>query len=447
MRYKKYLESTDRLSNVAKILKFSNINERIPSDGEMTELGRIVMGELVSSTGVRPIVTRHLTVGAYVDKKPGFNPKRITKKDCIVDEEDGGDKIYRRLNPNTPPKDRACIHQLETNFAECPVRCDNRYDPEGYNIYVTWDKTQTTKGSSYIHIAKPVKDLMDLYDITRSRFFKGRKSPFSEKDDWLDDDQTPFFLTSACSTFKSLNLKHISEAMGIDITAYSFRKIVSTWALSHESKEIRNAEEEALQHSNQVARDSYQQNKQIKPQRLTQTYIEDENLFPQTFIEEIDNTDSKAKDMIKATEKKRTMKRIENLVKGKENTKLLQIKNKPLGPKHRVLGTDKQKFKELIQDVTGKEFNDCLKDMKPLKWRHFIVRTVCTTKEIVGEDLRSLWKRFYRGDLKWGVRDARRRAKERNWNRTSRRSKKQDRNSWIAKSIMTSCLSEINKDK
>ena len=146
---------------------------------------------------------------------------------------------------------------------------------------------------------------MDLYDKIRSRFFKERKPNMTFRDDWLNDLETPFFLNSNCSSFKFVDMNHLTEAMGIDVTAYSFRKIVSTWALSHASEDIRNAEEEALQHTLKVAKESYMQNKQMKPQTLTQKYIEEEDLFPKTFRDEIDRTELREKSIITETEEKR----------------------------------------------------------------------------------------------------------------------------------------------
>ena len=64
---------------------------------------------------------------------------------------------------------------------------------------------------------------------------------------WLDDHETPFFLNSGGSPFQSLELKSLSQYVGVDVTSYDFRKIVSTWAQSHDSEEIRHAEEQALQ--------------------------------------------------------------------------------------------------------------------------------------------------------------------------------------------------------
>ena len=270
------------------------------------------------------------------------------------------------------------------------------------------------------------------------------QSPFTRKEDWIHEDSTPFFLNSACSPFKQLDLKHVTEAFGIDVTAYHFRKIVSTWAISHASAEIREAEEEALQHSLKVAKDKYLQNKQLKPQKLTQTYVEEENLFPETLKKNIEETSSKVNSAIKRTEDKRTKKRIETLVKKKEAYTLLKSDNRPLGPKHRILFSQRKQFSEILKKVTDNDIETSLVDLKPLEWRHMVLRTVCTAEEDTGRELRELWKQMYQGDLKWGIRDARLKAEAKNWpmNQVTR---KRDRNSWIAASLRQSLISEKTK--
>ena len=445
-KYHKYIKSSERLSSLTKVLSYSSEDSPLPSGGDMVELGRIVMGEIVASTGCRPVVVRHLTVGAYADMKPGFNPHRVSPGDCIIDEERENQKIFRRVNPNLPPKNMACKHQLEQKTAVCPVLCDDRCDPDGYNIYVDWDKTQATRGPSYLHLTRPLKSLVDAYDIVRTRYFKDRKSNLTSTTDWLNEDETPFFLNSACSSFQFLDLKHFSEAMGVDVTAYSFRRIVATWALSHESAEIRNAEEEALQHGVNVAKDRYLQNKQIKPQTLTQRYMEEECLFPKQILENLERAKEASKTKIKETEENRKKKRYENLVKGKEAYKKSISENKPLGPRHRVLAADRKQFKDIIEELHGDKLDiTSVKAMKPPQWRKFILRLVCTVDDWKGEDLRSLWVKIYKGDLRWGVRDARFKAKINHWPRkdTNFYTQNQDRNSWIASCIRKSLLTDM----
>ena len=256
-KYQEYLRSPERMSQIRKILNFSTEGAKIPSDKEMTELGKIAMGEVITSTGCRPVVVYRLLVGAYMGKKPGFNPRSTTKEDCVLDEEQDDLKIFRRLDPNLPPKHLACQHRLKNKVAICPENCENKCEPQGFNIYCDWDKTRDTNGPSYLHLAKPIKVILDLYDLIKSKFFEGRKSK-SDEENWLHNENTNFFLNSSGSPFQAVDLKHLSDAMGVDVTAYSFRQIVSTWALSHDSEEIRLAEGEALQHSLRVAHDHYQ---------------------------------------------------------------------------------------------------------------------------------------------------------------------------------------------
>ena len=80
-----------------------------------------------------------------------------------------------------------------------------------------------------------------------------------------------------------------------------------------------------------------------------------------------------------------------------------------------------------------------------------MVRMVCTTEGLIGESLRRLWVRVYQGDLMWGVRDIRLRAKEKQWPRKDISvNQNQDRNSWVAmalrKSLSSNKTKEINKN-
>ena len=113
---------------------------------------------------------------------------------------------------------------------------------------------------------------------------------------------------------------------------------------------------------------------------------------------------------------------------------------KPLGPKHRVLGEDRKEFTALVQEATGIDIERTHKQWKPCPWRNFIVRTVCGTSNETGDKLRDIWLKIYKGDLKWGVRDDRLRAKENNWPRKDSNAylQKKDRSSWIAFAILRS---------
>ena len=144
---------------------------------------------------------------------------------------------------------------------------------------VDWDKVEGKNGDSYLHIPHLLKNLLDLYERKKAIVFKDRKPSHVTRDDWLDHEDTPFFLTSSGHAFSKIDLSATSEAMGTPINARDVRKIVSTWAQSHRQEDIRRSEEYALNHGQRVAQDRYLVNKQLPAQLLTQQLVSDEGLL------------------------------------------------------------------------------------------------------------------------------------------------------------------------
>ena len=286
---------------------------------------------------------------------------------------------------------------------------------------------------------------MDVYDIIRTKFFKDKLPKFSVDENWLEDDDTPFFLNSACGSFQFLDLKKLSTVLGIDITAYVFRKIVATWALSHESDLIRKAEQEALQHSEEVAKDRYLLNKKLKPQIFIQTYVQEEGLFPETVTDTLNIHKAEVETIVKEKQDLRTKNRYLRLLIEKEQRSLDRLKNRPLGSRHRILGIHRSQFSQIVDEVGEDTFEVSLSTMKPIQWRDYIVRLVCSVKRQEGDRLRQLWVQMYQGDLLYGIRDERRRAKESNWPVKRQNPRRKDRNSWIAFSLRHSY--EVKKKK
>ena len=189
-----------------------------------------------------------------------------------------------------------------------------------------------------------------------------------------------------------------------------------------------------MQHHNLVADEYYKQNKQVKPQMLASTYAREEGLFPKNMKQQISDKKILNKDIIKEKKDKMTSRRIENLAKSRQVSKDNQAKRKRLSSKHRILGAQKVKFVEIVEEITSQKMIEHMK-MKPTQWRHYMVRLVCTAGGRRGDELRDLWEEMYQGDLKWGVRDARFKALENDCPKKSPYIKKNDRNSWIARSL------------
>ena len=95
-KFQQYLNSQDRMQNIAEINKFSSLDANLPTDSEWLDMNIFGMQEIVTVCGVRPIVVRHLPLYGYIDRRPGFNPLEVEEgEEKVVQEEVDGDKIYR----------------------------------------------------------------------------------------------------------------------------------------------------------------------------------------------------------------------------------------------------------------------------------------------------------------------------------------------------------------
>ena len=137
MKCKQFITSSGRIDDIGKILEYVADESKVPDEDYMNLITKIVITEIALATGKRGVVFKRLTNGRYFGGDHGFNPlKDVTDGDSVPDDEDDESELRRRVNPNLPPKSRACSHQKELNSAECPVKCIEECQPDGWNIKV-----------------------------------------------------------------------------------------------------------------------------------------------------------------------------------------------------------------------------------------------------------------------------------------------------------------------
>ena len=102
--------------------------------------------------------------------------------------------------------------------------------------------------------------------------------------------------------------------------------------------------------------------------------------------------------------------------------------------------SDRRDFAATFEDWTGNKLEHILVSLKPIQWRDYIVRVLCSAEGENGVKLRRLWIKLYEGDLLYGVRDERRKAKALNWPLRTNNPTRKDRSSWIAQALRKSCL-------
>lgn len=433
-KYYEYQESDYRSSKVDELAYFAREDTPVPSDSVMNGISNFVMSEGQMATGARPCCIYRLPNGAYTEKLPGFPPYDPNEEDCNVPEYIENIKIYRRVDPNLPPKKLACVHQRESGLAICPVGCPDECKPVGYNILCTWDKNRDKVDPSYIHLTRPLKVMFDLYRNVKKKFFAAKKFPERKDPYWFENEDIDFFLKASGTSFDKIDLKEVSKVMGEPVVPYDFRDIWVSFCLNHKNKEIQNAESDVLRHGQEVAEEFYRTNKQLRPQTVTQAFVQEERVYPPEILEKLEKAETLIKSKAKNIDEKSQQQKHNNMLKRKQAMKEALKQLRPLGPNNRISLSDGDKFIDLIETITSKKIENIAQDYTALKWRSFVVRTVCTSVGHEGKLLQELWINMYRGDLKNGIRDARKQAQRKGWPRKDSRYfvMKNDRNTWIA---------------
>ena len=390
--FKKWLSSPIRDERRADLMNGAEDEKYIPDKDSFDAHVLFVIEEIICCNGCRPCVLRRLPMKTWCDGKPGFNPKAISDGDCCQQESNGEDSLYRRIDPNIPPRHLACIHQIEDNSATCRESCPNEKKPDGVNLYVTFDKTED---NYWLHLPTYVKCLMDALDIVRERYFKANAQALGLRLSYFEEDSTPFFLKSDGSFFDSLELKRLSEELGIDVTSYDFRKQASSWGTSHPNDEVRRAEAVTLQHSEKVAIVDYKLSRQREPQMFTQTYVDENNFYSSKMMDDVQARRTTLDTKVSVKCKERQKIRYQKLVQKKDIRRKNIALIKPLGNRNIILGTEKQRFYKLFESLTGSEINEAL-GLKLLERRDHLTKMVCSVTGDIGQEMRELWVNMYR---------------------------------------------------
>ena len=444
-KYREYVLSDSRLEDIQFVLKLSQNEQHNITNSEFARAIKICVAECTLHTGRRPNCFLRMPFGDWVKKEFGFPPHEKSNKDeCTREEQTEEGDIWARTNPSLPPSHLACKHQLESKSPTCQFHCPDECEPSGYNVLCYWDKVRDDSKASYIHFPMHLKRLLDHYDRCKSRFFKNRNPHPELGDNWLELESTSFFLNSKGMPLKSVNMSHLSNAMEIDVSALTFRRIVSSWGIAHRRKEIRDAEPRALNHSRDMADNVYKVNQQLSTQNFVQEYIKADHLACDKVISEIEKSEIEIRDSNREKEARRILKQQEDLIE-KEYMRKEDLKNKQsLGPRQRIDRTDGAYFSDLMKKAFGKVIN---KNMERFgRWRKYVVRCICAADGEVGMKLQDLWVSFYRGDLVYGISNMRDEELRVGTTETVQYLLERDRNTWISHVLYNSYLS-VNKAK
>ena len=249
-------------------------------------------------------------------------------------------------------------------------------------VRVDWDKNSGSQGESTLHLLNEVSKYFDLYFLLR------KKKLYDIKGDWLFESSTPFFLNSRGSAFGCVKMKHISDAIGKDVTSYHFRRIICTWALIHSNPLVRDSEAPALNHKPNVAEEVYRQNRATKPLVLVQQYNKEEGTISKEMKEDMKNLDPSLSKIIDDMRKEQETRHQMQLVQERETLMTQYEESKHLGPRHRISESNKKRLQDELKKA-GIDVSSLTLNLTKSKFRQKIVREVCLPE---AKELRNEWK-------------------------------------------------------
>ena len=216
-----YLMSSDYYYEKEVLFKLAYEKEKKPTSREYIQSTNWLIEQLICIGGNRPCSLLGLTVGDWQNRKEGFCPfNQSEENEMIVDDEQyDARKILK--NPYQKPKGS-----------------DND-EPTGVIIESQSDKVAVGP-PCYIWLPNELQELVQAHSMMSSKFF-------GEKTD-VTHPHTLLFLNSKGRPIKQIECKHFKSYIGLPITAYDFRRSLSTFCFESKNEDIRNAEPSILRH-------------------------------------------------------------------------------------------------------------------------------------------------------------------------------------------------------
>ena len=250
-------------------------SDKVVTQSQYVQLQELVHTEMVVSSPFRSIVWRDFPYRGLAEgwQNPGWDPNFISDrpKETIETITEDGIPIKITNDITRPPPSLACEHQGKDPHCTCPNACL----PSGYNVLLTWDKgsSQPTKRNRYLHLPKPLYDMMSKFATIRDRYFSSglKNGPSGEEPDNWYLGLCPLLLNSAGKQDKQFSMTMASRIMEMDVTPHMFRRHFCTFLAHHDMQSVRSAQPRVCGHSTSVFEEYYDLNTKRDAQALMQT--------------------------------------------------------------------------------------------------------------------------------------------------------------------------------
>ena len=218
---KDYVDSDEFNNQKTLLIELACKKSRIPTVNEYMNSTNWLLEQLVCLGGNRPCALLGITVKDWTERRPGYCPFFQDNQNEMVEDDPKYDARKVLKDPYKQPKG------------------SNSSEPTG--IIVKSDTDKISVGAPcYIWFPNALADLVNDHSLMAQKVL-----PRSVD---LYHPSTRLFLNSKGREITTINCQHFKDYIGLPITAYDFRRSLSTFCFDNTDEMIRNAESSVLRH-------------------------------------------------------------------------------------------------------------------------------------------------------------------------------------------------------
>ena len=203
------------------LIELACTKERIPSVKEYMNSTNWLLEQLICLGGNRPCALLGITLKDWSERRPGYCPFSQDSENEMFEDDPGHDSRKVLKNPYNRPKG--------STYTE----------PTGIIVQSETDKI-SVGAPCYIWFPNALADLVNDHSLMAQKLIPRSVDLFHPN--------TRLFLNSKGRELSTIKCEHFKNYIGLPITAYDFRRSLSTFCFDHKDEKIRNAESSVLRH-------------------------------------------------------------------------------------------------------------------------------------------------------------------------------------------------------
>ena len=241
----RYIDSEDYVTERTKLIELACKKTKIPTTREYMNSTNWLLEQLICMGGNRPCALLGITLRDWEERKPGYCPFYQDENNDLIEEDPEHDKRKVLQNPYKKPKG------------------SKDEEPTGFIVQSETDKIAVGP-PCYIWFPNALVDLVKDHSLIAQKILPRSVDIYHPN--------TRLFLNSSGKPIKMIDCKHFKNYIGLPITAYDFRRSLSTFCLDSKNDTVRKAESSVLRHREETGFAYYYQKHSEKVEYVSIQY-------------------------------------------------------------------------------------------------------------------------------------------------------------------------------